>query len=248
MATVPDDGSCKHGGLLVQEVPSTLAHLIMHYASAGAQDEKGNSSGTLMECVKIVNEYPDVVCPPAVKLLKSFAISSFLQVRLRLAKTQYCKAVFLEGCIKHGTKELVEAIQRKEAPAAPCVMELLKTLQASSSEEGLLAALKREAPCQCLKDVKIKIADDDGTNMSNEEFLNKVLPEATRGAGSKAGANIAKAQDMSGCSNPSCKAQISSSELKRCGACKKTQYCKKECQLAHWKNGHKQECAGKITA
>lgn len=31
-------------------------------------------------------------------------------------------------------------------------------------------------------------------------------------------------------------------EFKTCSRCKKAIYCSKECQVAHWKNGHKQVC------
>lgn len=30
--------------------------------------------------------------------------------------------------------------------------------------------------------------------------------------------------------------------LKACGSCRRAHYCNKECQRAHWKNGHKDEC------
>lgn len=31
-------------------------------------------------------------------------------------------------------------------------------------------------------------------------------------------------------------------EFKKCSRCKQACYCSKECQLQHWKNGHKKEC------
>ena len=32
------------------------------------------------------------------------------------------------------------------------------------------------------------------------------------------------------------------STLKRCSACKKMYYCSSECQLHHWRHGHKEKC------
>ena len=52
-----------------------------------------------------------------------------------------------------------------------------------------------------------------------------------------ASANKAKANDAAcdNCGRPE-------RELKACGRCKLTRYCSKECQVAHWKTGHKRFC------
>jgi len=42
------------------------------------------------------------------------------------------------------------------------------------------------------------------------------------------------------CSNPSCSKR--KENMKKCGNCKVVKYCSKECQVTHWKNGHKAEC------
>ena len=44
--------------------------------------------------------------------------------------------------------------------------------------------------------------------------------------------------DQKFCSN--CKKFLKKSFL--CGNCKKKRYCGRECQVAHWKSGHKSEC------
>jgi len=45
------------------------------------------------------------------------------------------------------------------------------------------------------------------------------------------------------CSNPSCDfCDPTGKSFKKCKSCKLRLYCSRECQLAHWKNGHKQEC------
>ncbi|KAK8800757.1 hypothetical protein WA158_000082 [Blastocystis sp. Blastoise] len=45
------------------------------------------------------------------------------------------------------------------------------------------------------------------------------------------------------CSNPECKkVEEVKGSFKTCSRCKKAIYCSKECQVAHWKNGHKQAC------
>jgi MYND finger len=31
--------------------------------------------------------------------------------------------------------------------------------------------------------------------------------------------------------------------LKNCGKCRQTRYCSRDCQLKHWKQGHKKKCA-----
>ena len=53
------------------------------------------------------------------------------------------------------------------------------------------------------------------------------------------------------CSNPTCgntesrPGRIVNNEIgefKSCSRCKQVYYCSKECQLQHWKNGHKNVC------
>lgn len=44
------------------------------------------------------------------------------------------------------------------------------------------------------------------------------------------------------CSNPGCSQQVSKG-MKRCSRCKQVAYCSRECQLAHWKAGHREACA-----
>ena len=42
----------------------------------------------------------------------------------------------------------------------------------------------------------------------------------------------------------SCDAPLrDAADRKRCAACKRALYCGKACQRAHWKAGHKEECA-----
>lgn len=59
-------------------------------------------------------------------------------------------------------------------------------------------------------------------------------------------------QKLRSCSNPTCGNTESKfgihlenneiGEFKNCSRCKATCYCSKDCQIAHWRNGHKQEC------
>lgn len=35
-------------------------------------------------------------------------------------------------------------------------------------------------------------------------------------------------------------------QLRVCSACHTARYCSKECQLSHWKRGHKEECKPKV--
>ncbi|GAQ80382.1 hypothetical protein KFL_000530100 [Klebsormidium nitens] len=47
------------------------------------------------------------------------------------------------------------------------------------------------------------------------------------------------------CSNRACVAgvvEVRQKTFKACGACGGAQYCSRECQMVHWKNGHKTEC------
>jgi hypothetical protein len=50
------------------------------------------------------------------------------------------------------------------------------------------------------------------------------------------------------CANPKCVNLAGFSErrikAKKCGACKVCGYCSTTCQMAHWKGGHQQMCAG----
>jgi hypothetical protein len=58
---------------------------------------------------------------------------------------------------------------------------------------------------------------------------------------------IAIVDDTTTCAN--CGASESSSTpLKACGQCQVTFYCSKECQLKHWKSGHKQTCSSNKVA
>lgn len=41
-----------------------------------------------------------------------------------------------------------------------------------------------------------------------------------------------------------CGTKQSDKELKACARCKAFSYCSKECQVVHWKNGHKKDCKG----
>ena len=43
------------------------------------------------------------------------------------------------------------------------------------------------------------------------------------------------------CSNTGC--EVSGESLKACGRCKMARYCERDCQVAHWKAGHKKDCA-----
>eukprot|EP01029_Cantina_marsupialis_P029719 TRINITY_DN782068_c0_g1_i1.p1 TRINITY_DN782068_c0_g1~~TRINITY_DN782068_c0_g1_i1.p1 ORF type:complete len:188 (-),score=68.06 TRINITY_DN782068_c0_g1_i1:224-787(-) len=45
------------------------------------------------------------------------------------------------------------------------------------------------------------------------------------------------------CSNPSCEnVEQKAGQFSKCSACKSVHYCSKECQVTHWKSGHKAEC------
>ena len=45
------------------------------------------------------------------------------------------------------------------------------------------------------------------------------------------------------CSNPSCDAMDTTEErFMVCVVCRHVKYCSKDCQRAHWKSGHKQDC------
>ncbi len=50
------------------------------------------------------------------------------------------------------------------------------------------------------------------------------------------------------CSNPACLDLRGESEaerpLKACGGCGAAAYCCRECQVAHWRAGHKEACGG----
>ncbi|QDZ23932.1 MYND-type domain-containing protein [Chloropicon primus] len=44
------------------------------------------------------------------------------------------------------------------------------------------------------------------------------------------------------CGNPSCGTEVLPARMKRCGRCKKEKYCGRECQVMHWRSGHREEC------
>jgi len=184
MATIPDDGTCVHGGPPVGEVPPTLAHLILHFAAAGNKNMETETKNTLPECLAIAKEHPEVACPAAVKLLIQFAITSFLQAKLRLAKAQFCKAKFLEICISRGAEEVVKSLGSKQKTTAPLTMELLMELQKASTDDKLLEALQIAAPCKCLENVRLQIMPDD-SGVSNADFLKKHLPAAAADVSAK---------------------------------------------------------------
>ncbi|KAF7324103.1 MYND-type domain-containing protein [Mycena kentingensis (nom. inval.)] len=47
---------------------------------------------------------------------------------------------------------------------------------------------------------------------------------------------------LGGCDNYKCGRLHQRGELKRCGACRQTQYCSKSCQKADWRLGHRDHC------
>ncbi|KAG2494648.1 hypothetical protein HYH03_007164 [Edaphochlamys debaryana] len=53
------------------------------------------------------------------------------------------------------------------------------------------------------------------------------------------------------CANPNCFNIAGDSEaelkLQRCGKCKSVSYCCRECQMAHWRAGHKEACGAAVT-
>ncbi|KAG2494684.1 hypothetical protein HYH03_007200 [Edaphochlamys debaryana] len=72
--------------------------------------------------------------------------------------------------------------------------------------------------------------------------------EALEAAGLFA-ATLAEAQALPPvCANPACVNLAGDSEaglkLQQCGRCGKVSYCCRECQVAHWKAGHKEACSG----
>ncbi|KAG2494780.1 hypothetical protein HYH03_007023 [Edaphochlamys debaryana] len=54
------------------------------------------------------------------------------------------------------------------------------------------------------------------------------------------------------CGNPACGSYGTASEaelsLRQCGGCRTVRYCGSECQKAHWRGGHKEECAAVAAA
>ena len=53
-----------------------------------------------------------------------------------------------------------------------------------------------------------------------------------------AAAESAEADVSPTCFNPSC----DNPGTKRCGRCKRAFYCSSDCQVAHWRSGHKRRC------
>jgi len=41
------------------------------------------------------------------------------------------------------------------------------------------------------------------------------------------------------CNNPLCNKPDATSSFSKCAKCKKVCYCSRDCQVIHWKNGHK---------
>eukprot|EP00959_Pyramimonas_sp_CCMP1952_P070244 1466767-Pyramimonas_sp.AAC.1 len=169
-------------------------------------------------------EHPEVACRVAEKMLVQSAVTSFLQGKLRLAKSQYSKATFLRCCIKHRPSNVASAVmneQELKGMQNPIQKELFISMQKSSTDEGLLEMLQADAPCECLKNLQ---------HSPQAKVAGSTTPTTAPG--------------MSQCSNPGCTTQRPSGQLKRCGACKAAQYCDRDCQLRHWKQGHKKECTG----
>ncbi|CAN0382261.1 unnamed protein product [Discosporangium mesarthrocarpum] len=69
---------------------------------------------------------------------------------------------------------------------------------------------------------------------STQGHLNVVLSDIKRGTDAAVP-----------CSRPSCEKRqgdLREGFFKRCGRCKAAMYCTRECQVAHWKDGHKGMC------
>jgi hypothetical protein len=62
-------------------------------------------------------------------------------------------------------------------------------------------------------------------------------------AASKRGSRKAKAKKKEAHTKCAfCKNELGETGGAKCAACKKARYCNRECQVAHWKNGHRNEC------
>ncbi|KAK6981488.1 hypothetical protein R3P38DRAFT_3459869, partial [Favolaschia claudopus] len=44
------------------------------------------------------------------------------------------------------------------------------------------------------------------------------------------------------CANPECGCLVDRTDLRRCSACHSVLYCGKECQIVHWRSGHRETC------
>ena len=69
------------------------------------------------------------------------------------------------------------------------------------------------------------------------------------GSAAKTVTDRARERGLRACSAPSCSGrEIWPGEFRVCGRCRSAAYCGKEHQVAHWRSGHKQECAALAAA
>ncbi len=69
----------------------------------------------------------------------------------------------------------------------------------------------------------------------------RMINDVTRREAKESKENRRKAI-MRTCANVDCLKDLDEGKAKRCTGCKNAFYCNRECQLAHWNNGHKVEC------
>ncbi|GAQ80386.1 hypothetical protein KFL_000530140 [Klebsormidium nitens] len=76
-----------------------------------------------------------------------------------------------------------------------------------------------------------------------EEQLGESLPQ--NAIAREIWAAYAELFNLKECTNQACVAgvvEVRQKTFKACGACGAAQYCSRECQMVHWKNGHKKDC------
>ena len=85
-------------------------------------------------------------------------------------------------------------------------------------------------------------------------FLGKAAAKPAKGKGAAKAKAKAKAKpapkpvlrcDYGPCSKTQAALTAAGGSFSKCARCKAVRYCSRDCQRAHWKNGHKQEC-GKV--
>jgi hypothetical protein len=140
-------------------------------------------------------------------------------------KNLHIAKYYLEEHVKESEKQSSFIGPKAYMYLAACLMELQEctfgpkyTIPGYSSVPRAMSLYR--------KSVKLGIGNPNGCSQHSKEVLESMVTQLNRFCGN---CGVA-AKDILG------------GKLKACGRCHSTWYCGKECQIEHWKAGHKSDC------
>lgn len=109
---------------------------------------------------------------------------------------------------------------------------LLEVVQAQRSDVARVLIHKYDA--------RLDIEDCDGVSPKSMAIMSGAMNKVSDMINIQVAKHSRKQRGVDKCTNCG---QKSSTKIMVCSLCKSTQYCSRECQKKHWKNGHKSDCS-----